>query len=84
MAHTSQTELHADRGAAQRDTLARTGPLLVCLIAVLVVYGLAVLTGATTSTGVLIVAIVLLFLVTYGVVAGTVHMIKQPPEDGEQ
>lgn len=84
MAHTSQTELHAHRGAARRDTLARTGPLLVVLIAVLIVYGLAVLTGATTSTGVLIVAIVLLFIVTYGVVLGTVHMIKQPPEDGEQ
>lgn len=84
MAHTSQTELHAPEGAARRETLARTGPLLVCLIAVLIVYGLAVLTGATTSTGVLIVAIVLLFLVTYGVVVGTVHMIKQPPEDGEE
>jgi hypothetical protein len=49
----------------------------------LLVYGLAVLTGATASTGALIGALVLLVVVTYGVVMGTVHMIKLPPEDGD-
>ncbi len=84
MAQPHDTEPHAHHGTvARRDTLAHTGPLFVLLSAVLLVYGLAVLTGATTSTGTLIVALVLLVLVTYGVVLGTVRMIELPPEDGD-
>jgi hypothetical protein len=58
--------------------------LFAVLFPMLLVYGLAVLTGATASTGALIGALVLLVIVTYGVVAGTVHMIKMPPEDGDE
>lgn len=71
-------------GTPRRDRLAQTGPLFAVLFPMLLVYGLAVLTGATASTGALIGALVLLVVVTYGVVAGTVHMIKMPPEDGDE
>lgn len=83
-AHTQQTGSHAHRGALRRDTLAQTGPLFAVLFPMLLVYGLAVLTGWTSSTGALIGALVLLFVVTYGVVVGTVHMINLPPDDGEE
>lgn len=78
-------EPHARHGAlAKRDNLARTGPLFALLLMMLLVYGLAVLTGATTNHGVLIVALVLLVAATYGVVAGTIKMIDLPPEDGDE
>jgi hypothetical protein len=69
--------------APRRDRLAQTGPLFAVLFPMLLVYGLAVLTGATASTGALVAALVLLVLVTYGVVMGTVHMINLPPENGD-
>jgi hypothetical protein len=75
---------HAPRARARRETLAHTGPLLAVLFPMLLVYGLAVLTGWTASTGALIGALVLLFVVTYGVVWGTIHMINLPPEDEEE
>lgn len=81
MADQKETETHAGGAAAHRDTLARTGPLFLLLAGVLIVYGLAVLSGATTSTGALIAALVLLVAVTYGVVIGTVKLIDLPPED---
>lgn len=85
MSASSETEPHAHEPAAQRrDTLARTGPLFALLFPMLLVYGLAVLTGATSSIGVLIPALVLLILVTYGVVAGTVKMIDMPPDDFDE
>ncbi len=74
----------APHARERRDTLAHTGPLLAVLFPMLLVYGLAVLTGWTASTGALIGALVLLFLVTYGVVWGTIHMINLPPEDEEE
>jgi uncharacterized membrane protein len=78
-------EPHAHHGASvKRDSLARTAPLFALLFVVLLVYGLAVLTGATTNHGVLIIALVLLVVATYGVVAGTVKMIELPPEDGDE
>jgi hypothetical protein len=80
-----ETEPHAHQPAApRRDALARTGPLFALLFPMLLVYGLAVLTGATSSIGVLIPALILLVLVTYGVVAGTVKMIDLPPEDFDE
>jgi hypothetical protein len=79
MAHPAQTET-----AARRETLARTGPLLAILFPMLLVFGLAVLTGWTASTGALIGALVLLFVVTYAVVWGTIHMINMPPENEEE
>lgn len=81
MADPQETETHAHGAAGQRDSLARTGPLLVLLAGMLLVYGLAVLSGATTSTGTLIVALVLLVVVTYGVVMGTVKLIDLPPDE---
>lgn len=85
MAHTPGIESHPHhRTAVRRDTLAQTGPLFAVLFPMLLVYGLAVLTGWTSSTGALIGALVLLIVATYGVVAGTVHMINLPPEDGEE
>lgn len=81
--HDPDVYAHHER-AARRDSLARTGPLFAVLLPMLLVYGLAVLAGWTTSTGALIGALVLLVVVTYGVVAGTVHMINLPPEDGEE
>lgn len=85
MSASSETEPHGHtRASGRRDTLARTGPLFALLFPMLLVYGLAVLTGATSSLGVLIPALVLLVVVTYGVVAGTVKMIDMPPEDFEE
>ncbi len=85
MSASSETEPHAHQHAApRRDSLARTGPLFALLFPMLLVYGLAVLTGATSSIGVLIPALILLVLVTYGVVAGTVKMIDLPPDDFDE
>lgn len=81
MSASPETE-HAHHGApARRDTLARTGPLFALLFPMLLVYGLAVLTGATSSISALIPALILLVLVTYAVVMGTVKMIDLPPDD---
>lgn len=85
MSTSSETESHAHhRAPARRDTLARTGPLFALLFPMLLVYGLAVLTGATSSMGALIPALILLVVVTYGVVMGTVKMIDLPPEDMDE
>jgi hypothetical protein len=85
MSQPQETEQHAPSGATKRrrDTFARTGPLFALLFPMLLVYGLAVASGATTDVGVLIGALVLLVVVTYGVVAGTVRMIDLPPDDEE-
>ena len=85
MSASSETEPHVRHSAAaRRDTLARTGPLFALLFPMLLVYGLAVLSGATSSIGVLIPALILLVIVTYGVVAGTVKMIDLPPDDMDE
>jgi hypothetical protein len=85
MSDQQDIETHGHHGAAvKRDSLARTGPLFLLLFVMLLVYGLAVLTGATTNHGILIIALVLLVAATYGVVAGTVKMIELPPEDGDE
>lgn len=84
MSASSETEHAHQHAAPRRDTLARTGPLFALLFPMLLVYGLAVLTGATSSIGILIPALVLLVLVTYGVVVGTVKMIDLPPEDFDE
>lgn len=85
MSASSETESHAHQHAtARRDTLARTGPLFALLFAMLLVYGLAVLTGATSSLGALIPALILLVVVTYAVVMGTVKMIDLPPDDVDE
>jgi uncharacterized membrane protein len=84
MSDRQDIEPHAHQGTTvKRDSLARTAPLFALLFVMLLVYGLAVLTGATTNHGVLILALVLLVAATYGVVAGTVKMIELPPEDGD-
>lgn len=85
MSQPQQTDQPTPSGATRRrrDTFARTGPLFALLFPMLLVYGLAVASGATTDTGVLIGALVLLVIVTYGVVVGTVRMIDLPPDDEE-
>ncbi len=84
MSASQDIEPHGHHAPGKRDSLARTGPLFLLLFVMLLVYGLAVLSGATTNHGILIVALVLLVAATYGVVAGTVKMIELPPEDGDE
>lgn len=68
----------------KRETLARTGPLLVLLPPILIVFGLAALAGFTASTGVLIGALVALLIATTIVVGGVLKLASQMPEDEDE
>jgi hypothetical protein len=74
---------HGD-GRRRRDTLARTGPLLALLIPIFLVYGLATLSGYTTDTGVLIIAVIALLLATFAVILGVIKLASVPPEDEDE
>lgn len=70
--------------SAERDTFAHTAPLLLIWLPMLLVVGLVILAGATTSHLALAGAIVGLLLTTFAVVNGTVHLANLPPEDDEE
>ncbi|MHB1539465.1 MAG: hypothetical protein ACYCUM_10850 [Solirubrobacteraceae bacterium] len=68
---------------SRRDTLAHTGPLLALLIPILLVFGLAALTGVTTDTVVLILAVVALLVATFVVISGVMKLASAPPEEDD-
>lgn len=75
---------HGKPARRKRDTLARTGPLLALLVPILLVYGLATLTGYTTDTVVLIVAVIFLFIATFVVIGGVIKLASVPPEEDDE
>ena len=69
----------------ERDPLAHTIPLLSLWAPMLVVVGLVIVTGYTTSDFALGGAVAALLIATYVVVYGTIRLASAPPErDGER
>jgi hypothetical protein len=86
-AHSGGEQVHADSHEhgvkRKRDTLARTGPLLLLLVPIFVVFGLATLAGHLTDTGVLIIALVALLFATAVVIFGVIKLASVAPEDDD-
>lgn len=81
----------AQRGAlahgaegVEKDTFAHTIPLISIWLPMLVVVGLVILAGVTTSHVALGGALVALLLATYAVVNGVVRLANLPPEQDDE
>ncbi len=71
-------------GDSEPDTLAQTAPLIMIWLPMLLVVGLVILAGVTTSHYALAGAILALLLMTFAVVEGTVRLASLPPADGDE
>lgn len=71
----------AHGGAPSRDRLSHTGPLLSIWLPMMIVVGLMILVGVTSSHLALAGALVALVIATYAVVMGTVRLANRPPEE---
>lgn len=68
----------------EHDPLAHTIPLLAIWVPIIVVVGLVIVAGFTTSDFALAGALVALMLATYFVVFGTVRLASAPPEQDDE
>ncbi len=73
---------HGAQGV-ERDTFAHTIPLISIWLPMLLVVGLVILAGATTSHIALGGAVVALLLATFAVVMGVVRLANLPPEQDD-
>lgn len=71
----------AHDGATSRDTLAHTGPLIGVLLPMLIVVGLVIVVGVTSSHVALAGALVALIIATYVVVVGAIRLASRPPQE---
>lgn len=65
------------------DLFSNTGPLIEIWLPMMIVVGLMIVVGVTTSVGALIGAVVALFVATAGVVVGAIKLASVQPEDDE-
>jgi len=65
------------------DLFAHTGPLIEIWLPMMIVVGLMILVGVTTSTGALIGAVAALLVATAAVVFGAVKLASVKPEEEE-
>lgn len=66
------------------DIFSHTGPLIEIWLPMMIVVGLVIVVGATTSVGALIGAVVALIIATAGVVAGAIRLASVQPEDEDK
>lgn len=71
----------AHRGGGRRDRLAHTGPLISLWLPMMIVVGLMILVGVTSSHVALAGALVALLIGIYVVVTGTVRLANRPPQE---
>lgn len=83
----TETDAHGAHHAAhlveddRPDVFSNTGPLIEIWLPMMIVVGLIIVVGATTSVGALIGAVIALLVATAGVVVGAIKLASLEPED---